>query len=389
MPLRDTRLDILRGWLQLSIFASHAHGSVFGAYAIHAAWGLSDSSELFVLLSGFGLGSVFARKAMRAGRRAALRDLGERVLRLLGWHARVFLGLALTVVSAERLLDLPGEAAATGWAWLSSDPLRAAPAALIGLYQPEYTGILILFVWCMLLLPAFILMAQRHGAWALLPPALSYAAAQATGWSPPALGGTGIAFNPLAWGPLFLLGAWFGRRTLMQGRAIGRHPALVVAAGGVLAFGLWVRVGEAGWLPGPGLPLSLLLAKENLALPRLLHALSLAYLVAVLVPPSAAPPRGALGIGLAAAGRHSLNVFCAGLFLSYGVALALRLNPARGLEIDLIAVPAGCALLLTMAIWIEARARSRRLPGAAQPARKDASRPEGRDELAATPGPAS
>ena len=66
-PARDTRLDLLRGWLQLQIFASHAHGSLIGAWLISAAWGFSDSSEQFVYLSGFALGSVFTLKAHRGG----------------------------------------------------------------------------------------------------------------------------------------------------------------------------------------------------------------------------------------------------------------------------------------------------------------------------------
>src|SRR5579862_8872141 len=66
-PPRDTRIDIIRGWLQLTIFASHAAGSWIGAWLIHGAWGLSDSSEQFVFLSGLMLGSVFTRKSRRDG----------------------------------------------------------------------------------------------------------------------------------------------------------------------------------------------------------------------------------------------------------------------------------------------------------------------------------
>ena len=72
-PPRDQRLDIVRGWLQLSIFATHAGGTFIGGWMIHAAWGFSDSSELFVFLSGFTLGSVFARRAAQAGWRAGER----------------------------------------------------------------------------------------------------------------------------------------------------------------------------------------------------------------------------------------------------------------------------------------------------------------------------
>src|SRR3984885_11401083 len=89
-PARDTRIDIIRGWLQLTIFASHAAGSWIGAWLIHGAWGLSDSSEQFVFLSGLMLGSVFARKSIREGFAAALRDMVMRTLRLYRTHLITF-----------------------------------------------------------------------------------------------------------------------------------------------------------------------------------------------------------------------------------------------------------------------------------------------------------
>ncbi|WP_376087750.1 OpgC domain-containing protein [Roseomonas sp. CCTCC AB2023176] len=289
-PPRDTRLDLVRGWMQLSIFLSHATGSAFGATVIHAAWGISDSSEQFVFLSGFGLGSLFFLKASRgsAGPAEARRDLARRTIRLWGRHLLVLLAFAAMIFLVDRFV-LPGEAGETGWSWFRHAPLEALPAAAAGLYQPAFMGILILFAWCMLLLPGFAWAVERFGAWALLPPALAWAAVQVTGLSLPAFGGTGIAFNPFAWALLFLLGAWFGRRALLNGRAVARHPLAVAAALAVVVLGLAFKAVEVGWVADPGLDFTLIAGKENLALPRLLHALSLAYLVAVLLPPRAAP----------------------------------------------------------------------------------------------------
>src|SRR3712207_2756980 len=126
-PPRDARLDLLRGWMQLSIFISHAAGSVF-AWGIHAAWGLSDSSEQFLFLSGFGLGSVFALKAARAGQRGALRDLFGRTRRLWFSHVAVLLGLGALVLTLDRIA-LSGEGARMGWSWLLEDPPAALAAA--------------------------------------------------------------------------------------------------------------------------------------------------------------------------------------------------------------------------------------------------------------------
>src|SRR3954471_13780271 len=61
-PPRDTRLDILRGWLQLTIFVSHAGTGWLYKWLVYGTWGLSDSSEQFMFLSGYVPGSVFACK---------------------------------------------------------------------------------------------------------------------------------------------------------------------------------------------------------------------------------------------------------------------------------------------------------------------------------------
>jgi hypothetical protein len=355
-PPRDTRLDLIRGWLQLQIFASHAHGSLIGAWFITSAWGLSDSSEQFVFLSGFALGSVFVLKASRGGWAAAALDLLRRVRRLHVTHLIVFCGFAALVLSVELAAPLPGEAAAMGWSWLLAAPWLALPGAASLLYQPDYMGILPVFLCCMLLLPGFLWTVERIGAWALLPPVLLYAAAQFWGLLPPGLGGTEVAFNPLAWQILFLAGAWFGRQALLHGRAIRYRPLLLAGALAVLGFGLWVRLVEHGVLPGPVLDLEAIMGKQHLALPQLLHALSLAYVVVVLVPARAMTLRGPVPQALAAVGRNSLNVFCVGLFLSYAAATLFRLHPGQGVWLELPLVGGGAAALLALA-WLAERRR--------------------------------
>ena len=57
---------------------------------MHRAWGLSDSSEHFVFLSGLMLSSVFALKTARQGWVAASRDLLVRTWRLSSTNAIVF-----------------------------------------------------------------------------------------------------------------------------------------------------------------------------------------------------------------------------------------------------------------------------------------------------------
>jgi hypothetical protein len=366
-PPRDRRLDVIRGWMQVSIFVSHVVGTGF-AWLIHAAWGLSDSSEQFVFLSGLGLGSVFALKAARDGFAAGAADLGRRVRRLYLIHLLVVALLAAAAFGAEAALRLPGEAATRGWMYLAEAPLPAVAALLAMLYQPEFTGILPVFVWCMLLLPGFMLLAGRIGAAALLPSALLWAGVQAFGWEVSGLGGRELEFNPLAWQFIFLLGAWCGRAALLAGAAPRRpDPRITAAALAVVGAGVAIRAaGHLGIDPWD-LSTTLLDGKEKLAWPRLLHALALAWLVAAVVPRDAAWMRGRTGQALAAVGRNSLEVFSLGLLLALGASLVLRLHPGAAMLLDPVVVVGGAALLVAFAHLLE---RRRAGPAPAGPARE-------------------
>ncbi|HEV7267760.1 MAG TPA: OpgC domain-containing protein [Falsiroseomonas sp.] len=362
-PPRDTRLDIVRGWMQVSIFISHVVGTSL-AWGIHAAWGLSDSSEQFVFLSGLGLGSVFALKSARDGFGAARTDLAGRTLHLYRMHLMVVALFAALVLAAEMWLPLPGEVARLGWSWLTEAPWLALPAAATMLWQPEFMGILPVFVWCMLLLPPFMWLTERTGAWALLAPAALYGAVQGGLIATPGLGSTAIAFDPLAWQALFMTGAWLGRRALMTGEAVPRRGWMVTAAMAVVLYGLWVQLVVHGFIAGPADAAEALYGKAVLAPARLVHALALAYLVAVLVPREAAWMRAAPAAMLAMIGRHSLNVFCAGLFLSWAASTVLASWPGHAGLLDPLLIASGIGVLLLVALASERR-RTRLRPARA------------------------
>lgn len=353
-PPRDPRLDIVRGILQLFIFFSHSAGTFTGSWLIHASWGLSDSSEQFLFLSGFVLGSLFARNAYRDGSVAATRDFMSRTFRLYRTHLLVVGLFALMVFAAERVLGLSGQINGLGWAWLFDDPAESVPALALMLYRPTFMDILPVFVWCMLLLPLLMLALDRIGIVALLVPLGLYLGVHLLGWAVPAPGNPRAAFDPLAWQILFFLGAVFGRRALLTGRAVRFHPALLAAALGVLVIGLWLRVVDHGWVSGVDIDVAALTEKRSLAPARVAHALALAYAVAVLVPREAAWMRVTLATAVAVIGRHSLQVFCVGLFLSWSIATTFSVVPwAWWIELPLIL--GGSVLLWRLAVFLDAR----------------------------------
>lgn len=347
-PPRDQRLDVLRGWMQLSIFVSHVVGTSL-AWGIHAAWGLSDSSEMFILLSGFTLGSVFSLKLARSGPRAAQRDMLARTFRLYRTHLTVFFMFAAMVIAADMFVPMPFVVDRFGWRFLVDMPWAALPAAASMLYQPDFMGILPIFVFGMLLLGPFLLAATRIGAWALVPSLLVYLATY-SGWiATPALGGSTIEFDPLAWQFLYLLGAWMGRRALYQ-QPLPRAPWMLAGAATILLLGFAARLVEHGFVEGPAIAAWALQHKEVLAPTRLIHALSLAYLVAVLVPRQAGWMETLPGRALATIGRHSLRVFCTGLFLAWGVSRVTETRPEEAPMLGVVLVLTGMAALWTVAV---------------------------------------
>lgn len=353
-PARDQRLDVVKGILQLSIFAKHFAYSFVGGWVIHSTWGFSDSSELFVLLSGFTLGSVFALKQGRDGWGVAARDMLGRAARLYRTHMLVFALFGLMIAIACHTF-MNGESDRMGWTRVLATPLEVLPGILLMLHQPVFMGILPTFIWGMLLLPGFAFLWARVGEWAILLPLGVYALVHATGW-----GVAGVEFDPLAWQLLFLGGAWLGRRALLRGRALalprGWDRAATVAAVVLLAGAAVERLAQYGALPGvaafgdPGW----LADKARLPAAALLHAMALAWLVARFVPREAGWMRRHAGAWLATIGRHSLEVFCLGLFLSWGASALLEQAPGSW-ALDLGLTAAGAGVLGAWAAWLSRR----------------------------------
>lgn len=366
-PSRDLRLDALRGWLQLTIFLAHAAliapgSSRIGGWIVHTAWGFSDSSEQFVFSSGLGLGSVFALKYARDGAGAALADMLWRTVRLYRTHLLLFAGFGALVFWGAAQLHLANEVDRLGWRLAAEQPLRAGVLAMAMTYQPQFMEILPIFVACMLLAGPFLWAVERYGDGVLLLSFALYLATHAFGLALPAVGPAGHhawGFNPFAWQFLYLLGAWLGRRSLLtRGHAVPYHPALAAAAIAWLAWAFFVRIATYGWWPAAWLPggwippLGWLIVKENLGPLLLLHGLALAYLAALLPRDMAFLSRG-IGPWLTATGRHSLYVFCLGLFLSWGVSAVLR-KAGYSYALDAALLTAGCLGLLLFGRLLDA-----------------------------------
>lgn len=348
-PPRDLRLDVLRGWLQLTIVASHVAGFA-SRWLIHGAWGYSDSSEQFVLLSGLMLGSVFALKHRTRGLGAAVRDMAWRAGRL--WWTRLVVLLAFgAVVIAWNATGLASQVRIYGFGYLWATPWRATALAGALLYNPAYVDVLDVFILCMLALPLFMLAVERVGAWALAAPFGLWAAVLVLQLPPPnAIASAPIAFNVLAWQVLFMLGAYAGRRRLLTGRVLPEGASVTWLAGGIVGAAFAARLAQHLGL-GVALPVTTFPEKLDLWPLGLVHALALAVLAARFIPREAPWMHRWPAQVLAAMGRHSLHVYCLGMVLAFlGQRLLALAGPAHAwVEAPLLA--AAFAILGAYACW--------------------------------------
>jgi hypothetical protein len=169
---------------------------------------------------------------------------------------------------------------------------------------------------------------------------------------------------------LFLTGAWLGRRALLTGTALALPPrARRVALGvalAIVAAGLLMRLTWYGFTPwrAPFGELYWIEGKQDLSVPRLLHALALALLVATLVPRQARWMRGVVADAVARIGQYSLEVFCLGLFLSWIGTTAFRLAAPHGpafVALDILLIGAGGVGLAAFARMLDRRRAGRRI----------------------------
>lgn len=356
-PSRDPGLDALRGLLQLFIFVGHIPMN-WAAVAIHRSWGFSDSSELFVFLSGMTLGSLFALRHFERGWSVAAIELWRRALKLLTrhiWMTILFVAVAVELGGGALIAEFRMQA-------ILSDPLAALLALPVLAWQPVFMDILPLFILAMATLPLAMLTSRQRPLLGLAPWLALWILVQATGLNLPTWpDARPWTFNPLAWLPLFVLGAWIGRAALFGQALIPRRRWLLAIALTVVAFGVIVR---GSWtffdfgLPVPALLETVLwpLDKVNLGWTPAVHSLCLIYVVAWLVPRDRGFLVGPVGCVLAACGRVSLDLFCLGLFLSLLARLTVEFFSGSDLAMVVVNLT-GLALLIAFGQW-----RGRRRP---------------------------
>jgi hypothetical protein len=352
-------IDFWRGAVLIAILVDHIPGNMLESLTPRN-FGLSDSSEAFVFLSGLSVGVVYLPRAEKHGLPAVARGCFQRALKLYGVHIALTVAALVIFACAWRLSGVDDLIAAHGRSFVFETPAQGIAGLAMLSHQLGYFNILPLYVVLMLWAPAALALAMRGPALALAASAGVYGTSRTLGLDLPSWPEAGgWFFNPLAWQLVFTIGlvsAMVWRRGAPRGT-----PSLIALSTIVIASAALVTTSAAGIAPGfrDAASAHLDLAKHDLGLARLTHFAALAYLVAA-APGFKRLADGAAGRAVQSLGRNSLAVFAAGSLLSAVGQAALGAaapHAPAGVErlVGLGYTLAGIAALFALARWIECR----------------------------------
>ena len=374
--IRD--IDFWRGAVLIAILIDHIPGNPLENWTPRN-FGLSDSAEAFVFLSGLSVGLIYLPRAFKYGLEPVAGGCLKRALKLYGVHIALTVAALAVFGAAYWASGVPDLIQAHGRSIVFTSPGNGLLGLALLSLQLGYFNILPLYIVLMLWAPVAVALALRGPLLALAVSIGLYVAARAFGlnlpnWPEPG----GWFFNPIAWQLVFTLGVISA--ILWRDGLPRPAPWLVTLSAVTVAGAALIVTNEAGLAPGlrDTATAHLDVAKQDLGLARLVHFVALAYLIAMATTAFGrfiAPViRGAFGAAVQRLGRNSLPVFAAGSVLSAGGQAALAAaSPyaSVGLErfVGLAYTVASIIALFAVAHWIECRnARLSAASPVAQPA---------------------
>lgn len=342
---RDLRLDACRGIALWFIFLDHVPNNV-GSWLTLRHYGFSDTTELFMFVSGLTCALAYGQVQRQDG---WSRVVGHTLRR--SWEIySAFLILTIACAVLTYLLDSDRFADETNTRILLEHPGPTFFRAIILQYRPVNTDVLPSFVlFHLFFAPVLWLLLKMPNA-TLGASFTLYVLVQCFGWNLPEWPSNQWFFNPLAWQFLVVLGAWW----MTHGRRVWRSwltssPVVAVAAvylvfAFIIALSWSVKPLEAV-VPQVLAKLIYPIDKSDLDPLRLLHFLAIAVLVTKFVPPDWKGLTSPILIGAVRCGENSLEIYCAGVLLSFaGHALLTEVSP--GLPMQLAVSAAGVAILI-------------------------------------------
>jgi hypothetical protein len=356
-------IDFWRGAVLIAILIDHIPGNPLENWTPRN-FGLSDSAEAFVFLSGLSVGLIYLPRARKYGIEPVAGGCFKRALKLYGVHIALTLAALVVFGAAYWMSGVPDLIQAHGRAFVFGSPANGFLGLALLSHQLGYFNILPLYIVLMLWAPVALALALRGPLLALVVSAGLYTSARAFGlnlpnWPQPG----GWFFNPIAWQLIFTLG--LVSAVLWRDGFPRPAPWLLTLSVVTVAGAALVVTNNAGLAPGlrDTAIAHLDVAKQDLGLARVIHFIALAYLIATATTFGrfiAPVVRGAFGNAVQSLGRNSLPIFAAGSVLSAcGQAALAATSPHASAGIEQFAglayTVASIVTLFAIAHWIECR----------------------------------
>jgi hypothetical protein len=317
---RDLRLDLFRGLANWAIFLDHVPNNAI-AWVTTKNYGFSDAADLFVFISGYTVAFVYARTMAAKGFVVAAVGILARAWRLYVAHILLFVFYVAAIGYVAQRYDHAHLLDEFNIRRLIADPIEFLKHGLLLEFKPLNLDVLPLYIVLMATFPPILWLLVRSPNVALAMSFVVYAAARSFGWNLGSYPDGAWYFNPFAWQFLFVIGAWValdrtgGVQWLIQSRVALYLAVLFLLFG--LAITLGARFGVASATPGSLVALYVPNDKTNLAPYRIAHFLSLALIVARLIPSNAPVLKLRFLRPAVICGERSLEVFCTGIFLAF------------------------------------------------------------------------
>lgn len=355
--MRDPRLDFFRGAALFFIFFNHIPDNTL-SWLTNRAWGFSDATEIFVFVSGYAAVLAYGGVAQRRGYGLATARILRRVWQLYAAHLLLFLAFIAQIAYLSSRVGNPIFNEEMEILDFIRDPHIMVLQAMLLRFRPVNMDVLPLYIVVLATLPLYLWALPR---WPLRVLAVSFAiycVAWFGGVNLPAWPSEhGWYFNPVAWQFLFVLGAVAGSHNELLRKLATWRRFLVPVCIAFLLFSLFVVQSWNFPILDRLMPRIVARAiypidKTNLDLLRACHFMAMAYLVALVLHADSPVFRQAWVQPFIVCGRHSLYIFCAGIFLSF-TGHFLLVEISGSVLAQILVSLAGLAILCAMAYGLD------------------------------------
>ena len=328
------------------------------SWVTNRSWGFSDATEIFVFVSGYAAVLAYGGIARRQSYLLAALRIFKRVWQLYAAHLLLFLAYTAQIAWLATRVGNPMFAEEMAILDLVRDPQVTILQAMLLRFRPVNMDVLPLYIVLLGALPFFLWTLPRH--------ALALLGASFALWAVAWFGKINLAawpaeyewyFNPLSWQLLFVMGAVCAARHDLVAKLFGWRRRLLPLSIAYVVFSLlivltWNFPALERMVPNVVEQALFPVNKVYLDLLRVAHFLACAFLILCFLPAESKLLRQSWIQPFIIAGKHSLYVFCVGIFLSFTAHFVLvEIDGSLGSQIGVSF--AGVAVMVGLAYALE------------------------------------